>query len=492
VNKKPILTPPEAEHIDWLASQFDLCDLGGDNGTANPVKLEYRTETDAARLFATRYGGWIRYCAKQGGWYLWDGRRWKRDDEGATFKLAEELTPLLADAANEIPDVDERLKVLKFAISLRNRRRLENVVAIASWQPGIVIAAPEQFDADPWLFNVQNGTIDLRTGSLRLHNRNDLITKIASIQYESDAICERWRQFLKEIFDGDCEMCEFIRHAIGYSLTGINREHAFFVLYGIGANGKSSLVDTLVHLLGDYATTAAPDTFLDRRSGTPTNDLARLRGARFVSTVETGERQSLAENFVKAITGGDRISARFLYEEFFDFEPVFKLWLASNHKPVIRAADEGIWRRVRLVPFLERFEGERADRNLREKLQAELTGILAWAVRGCLEWQQAGLQPPRSVIDATADYRSEMDTFAGFIADCCVLSADGSVGATELYNAYRLWCTANSERALTQTRFGTQLRDRGLQKARSGRKRRWLGITLSPAEESSDDFGANG
>jgi putative DNA primase/helicase len=489
MNHPPILSEEERQRFDQLAASLKLQELnleGKGLSSVGPISLEQRTEVAAAKVLVHCYGKDIRYCERLGGWYLWDGSRWKRDDDGGVFRLAEALTPIIVAYSNRIADPEQQQKVFRFAISLNNKRRLQNVVAVAGWQAGIAIGDPAAFDSNAWLFNVRNGTIDLREGLLRPHNREDLITKLSPVEYNQNAKCERWERFLDEVFAGDTERCEFIRRAVGYSLTGDNREHAFFVLHGFGANGKTTFVDTVVEVLGDYGTTASPETFLDRRSGAPTNDLARLRGARFVSTIETGDRQSLAESFVKAVTGGDRVTARFLYAEFFDFEPVFKLCLASNHKPVIKGADEGIWRRVRLVPFLERFDGERADRHLREKLKAELPGILTWAVRGCLDWQKDGLKPPASVTGATADYRSEMDVFSGFLEERCVMDPEGREAAGALYAAYRSWADKNGEKALSQRWFGLRLSERGFQHKTTAGRKWWRGIRLRGDADSSE------
>jgi putative DNA primase/helicase len=280
---------------------------------------------------------------------------------------------------------------------------------------------------------------------------------------------------LDEVFAGDTETIDFVQRATGYSLTGSNREHALFVLWGAGANGKSTLLGIIAELLGDYGLCAAPSTFMERQAGGATNDLAALRGARFVSAIESGERQSLAENFVKAVTGGDKISARYLYQEYFSFEPVFKVFLATNHKPIIKGTDEGIWRRIRLIPFTQRFEGADADHSLRQKLEAELPGILAWAVRGCLAWQAKGLTPPATVKDATASYRSEMDTFAGFL-ETCELNDTATVGATDLYQSYRAWAEASGERPVSQRWFGLRLADRGFAKRTVKGRTFWRGI----------------
>ncbi len=452
---------------------------GQSDDAQDEASFEFLSELDAARFFARSYGDRIRHCAKGGGWFIWDGKRWALDDDGAILRLAAECTDRVAESANAVPDLEQRKKVLNFVISLRKRRGIENFVALAASLDGISIGNPERFDADPWLLNVENGVVDLRTGTLQPHDRDLLLTKLVPIAYNPHAKCDRWERFLDEIFDRDAETVAFVQRAAGYSLTGITREHAFLVLYGIGANGKSSLLALLGQIAGDYGLSAAPETFVDRQAGAATNDLARLRGMRFVSAIETSEGRALAESFVKAVTGGDRISARFLYTEFFDFEPAFKLWLGTNHKPVIKGGDDGIWRRVRLVPFEQRFEGDRCDPNLRAKLEQERSGILAWAVRGCLEWQQRGLEAPASVTGATAAYRSEMDTFSGFIDERCEIDPEESCSAGELYHAYRTWAERNGEKPLSQRWFSLRLSERGFSSARTMRERRWLGIRLS-------------
>ena len=478
------LTPSEREELDRLAGPFDPDRTGklrvveSDERAPEP-EFKYLSELDAARYLARSYGDRIRYCSKAGGWLIWDGRRWGLDNDGTILRLAGEATDKIADSASSIPDLDERKKVLNFAIALRKRRGIENVVALTASLEGIAIGNPERFDADQWLLNVENGTVDLKTGQLRAHDRGYLITKL--VQYSSTmptATCERWDRFLEEIFGGDVETVDFVQRATGYGLTGCTREHAFLVLYGTGANGKSSLLTTIGQVLGDYGLSASPETFVDRQAGAATNDLARLRGMRFVSAIETSEGRALAESFVKAVTGGDRISARFLYTEFFDFEPVFKLWLGTNHKPIIKGGDEGIWRRVRLVPFAERFEGELCDPDLRVKLDAELPGILAWAVRGCLEWQRRGLKPPASVTGATAAYRSEMDTFSGFIDERCVVDRNASAAAGELYREYKAWSDANGEKPLSQRWFGLRLSERGYAKKTIDGRKKWYGVGL--------------
>jgi putative DNA primase/helicase len=475
-NRERLTVPLPDKEVSTIAKSVARYAPGNPIATDAPIDLRFHTEADAAQVLVEQFGADIRYCGKAGGWHLWDGKRWKRDeDDAGILRLAESCTLKIADAASTIADLDERKRLLAFAITLRKRRTLENLVALSRRNQMVAIGDPETFDADGWLLNIANGTVDLRTGELLSHDRRNLLTNIVDIDYDPEATCPRWERFLDEIFAGSTETIDFVQRAIGYSLTGSNREHAIFVLWGAGANGKSTLLSILADVLGDYGLTAAPSTFMERQAGGATNDLAALRGARFVSTIETGERASLAENFVKAVTGGDRISARYLYQEYFSFEPVFKVFLATNHKPVIKGTDEGIWRRIRLIPFTQRFEGANDDHALRQKLEAELPGILAWAVRGCLAWQARGLTPPATVKNATATYRTEMDTFAGFL-ETCDLDDTATVGATELYQSYRAWAEGSGERPVSQRWFGLRLGERGFAKKEVNGRGVWCGI----------------
>jgi putative DNA primase/helicase len=475
-NRERLTVPLPDREVSAIAKSIARYAPATPIATDAPIDLRYFTEADAAQVLVQQFGADIRYCGKAGGWHLWDGKRWKRDeDDAGIIRLAESCTLKIADSAAPIADLEERKKLLAFAITLRKRRTLENLVALARRHEMIAIGDPETFDANGWLLNVKNGTIDLRTGELLSHDRRNLFTKIVDIDFDREATCPRWERFLDEVFARDGETIDFVQRATGYSLTGSNREHALFVLWGAGANGKSTLLGIIAELLGDYGLCAAPSTFMERQAGGATNDLAALRGARFVSTIESGERQSLAENFVKAVTGGDKISARYLYQEYFSFEPVFKVFLATNHKPIIKGVDDGIWRRIRLIPFTQRFEGANDDHGLRQKLEAELPGILAWAVRGCLAWQAKGLTPPATVKDATASYRSEMDTFAGFL-ETCELNDTATVGATDLYQSYRAWAEASGERPVSQRWFGLRLGERGFAKKEVKGRTVWRGI----------------
>jgi putative DNA primase/helicase len=383
--------------------------------------FKLHTELEAALFFAERNRDAIRYCEDAGGWYAWDGRRWRRD-RAEVARLAYDACFAIADSAEVLDDLALRKKRISFAIACQRRRGVEAMMALAQPLRGVALAETD-LDASPWLLNVANGTIDLRDGVLHAHRRDALLTKLADVEFDPNAQAPRWLRFLDEIFAGDQDTIAFLQRAIGYSLTGDVREQCFFVLHGIGANGKSTLLSVLARMLDDYGASTPPETFVARKDGAPTNDLARLRGARLVSTVETNEGRTLAEGFVKAVTGGDRISVRFLFREFFELQPQFKIWLGTNHKPNIRGGDEGIWRRVRLIPFDQRFEGDRCDPDLGAKMEDELPGILTWAVRGCLQWQQDGLGDSPAIASATRAYRAEMDSFATFLEDRCEIDA---------------------------------------------------------------------
>ena len=338
---------------------------------------------------------------------------------------------------------------------------------------------PEQLDTDRWLLNVLNGTIDLRTGDLREHRRENLITKLAPVIYDPEAACPVWLAFLNRIMCNNDVVIDFLQRAIGYALTGDTREQCLFLLYGTGANGKSTFIETLRAMLGDYACQTDFTTFLVSRSDAVRNDLAALRGGRFVSAVEVESGRHLNEALVKQVTGGDAITARFLYQEFFTFLPQFKIFLAANHKPVIWGTDDGIWRRIRLIPFTETIPVSEQDKNLLAKLRSELPGILNWAIEGCLAWQRSGLGEPEEIDFATEMYREESDPVGCFIEDCCEINPEAKTQARKLYEAFREWCEDSGELAMNKKRFGMRLEEREFKKTRIGNMRGWLGLKLN-------------
>lgn len=331
-----------------------------------------------------------------------------------------------------------------------------------------------------------NGTVDLRTGELRPHRREDLITRLAPVEYDPDAEAPLWEAFLRRIMDGNEDLIRFLQRAVGYSLTGDTSEQCFFLLYGTGANGKSTFLEAIRAMLGDYAQQADFGTFLVQNRDGPRNDVARLVGARFVSAVEVESGRRLSETLVKQLTGNDRVVARFLYREHFEFVPTFKLWLAANHKPVIRGADHAIWRRIKLIPFQVTIPPEDRDRQLAARLRAELPGVLAWAVRGCLEWQQYGLGEPPEVTEATNEYRAEMDPLGPFFGERCVLHPNARAYAGELYAGYAAWCEQAGERPMSQREFGLRLQERGFERRIVRGRVVWVGLGLRGGEDGED------
>ena len=318
------------------------------------------------------------------------------------------------------------------------RGKLEAAVKLAESE-GAVSANADQFDANPWLLNCANGVLDLRTGTLRPHNRGDLFTALAPVAYDPAATCPTWDAFLTRIMGGSAELISFLQRVIGYSLTGSVREQVLFFLYGAGANGKSTFLKTILAMLGrDYAKQAAPDVLIESSDRHPT-ELADLAGVRFVASIEVSEGKRLAEALVKQLTGGDPVKARLMRQDFFQFDPAFKILLAANHKPVVKGTDFAIWRRIKLIPFTVTIPEAEQDKTLGDKLLAELPGILAWAVRGCLAWQRDGLGIPAEVIDATVAYRAESDELAPFLEECCNLGERLQAQAGPLFEAYKKW-----------------------------------------------------
>jgi putative DNA primase/helicase len=335
------------------------------------------------------------------------------------------------------------------------------------------------YDRDRFLLTVLNGTLDLRTGTLRSAWPDDLITRPAHVWYDPNATSSRWLQFLDEIFAGDSELIEFVQRAVGYSLTGDTREQCFFILHGNGANGKTTFLETIRRLLGAHATTTPFATFMvQRQVGAPRNDLAALVAARLVIASEAGQDASFDEAVVKQVTGSDLISCRYLYGEFFEYKPNFKIWLATNYKPAIRGSDDAIWRRVRLIPFTQQFQRDKRDLQLPAKLRAELPGIMSWAVQGCLDWQRSGLGRPKAVLNATMEYRQESDQVGRFISERCVSGEDVTVAGGALYEAYVQFSQRRGEKCLANNLFAAQIAKRGFEKRRTNRGLVYRGIGL--------------
>ena len=439
----------------------------------------HNTDLGNADRFVHVHGANVRYCKEWSTWLIWDGSRWARDRSNAIFNMARSVIRAMYEAGHEIEDDKKRAESMSYVAGCERRTRIEAMVALAASDPAIAIT-PDCLDCHPFLFNVANGTIDLKTGDLRPHSRQDLLTKRSRVAFDLAAKCPRWDSFMSEIMSGDDALIAFLKTAAGYSLTGDTSEQCFFVPYGLGGNGKTTLLEVIMELAGDYGMYTPTDTLMATRGDGIPNDIARLKGARFVAAIEAQEGRRLSESTIKALTGGDTITARFLHAEFFDFVPQFKLWMGVNHRPVIKDTSPAMWRRVQLIPFLYTVPEEKRDKNLKAELLAELPGILNWAIDGCLTWQIRGsLDSPSAVREATAEYRSEMDVIAAFLADRCILESSARLSARALYESYSQWCSESNERAVSQRTLGLKLKDRGFQNKHERDGWYWQGMGLN-------------
>ena len=439
--------------------------------------LQFTDTTNAYRLL-TEHGKDIRYNSVWKKWLVWDGSFWRLDDG---FLIHDKGLKMIRGIYKELlktADYRDRLEIEKHGMQSESARRRKALIEVASWIPELNVKT-DDLDKDPWLFNVRNGTIDLRTGEIREPKQEELITRCANVDFDKNADCPVWRKFLMEIMGFNSELIHFIQNAAGWAITGDTSEQTMFILFGTGANGKSTFLNTIMNLLGEYASATPTQTFMKKNSDQMTNDLARLRGTRFVTTTETDQGRRLSEPLVKQITGNDRITARFLYGEYFNFVPTFKIWMATNHKPIIKGTDHGIWRRIKLIPFLVRIEEENQDKHLEQKLMQEGPGILNWLLEGARRWYKEGLKPPKIVINATAEYRAEMDVIGDFIRERCELKPGVHIRARELFKCYQDWCEENNERGCSERFFGLRLKEIGITQKRLGDGRYWQGIQLA-------------
>jgi putative DNA primase/helicase len=456
-------------------------------GAANvePTALDldpYRGTDEAnAALFLSLHGADVRYCPPWDKWLLWTGSHWRIDDLMDVARLAGDMPRELYRKAGEAIDTARRRTIAGLARALESRRRQSDLLAAARCR---VVVSHTDLDKGRFLLNARNGTIDLLDGTLREHRRVDLLTHDTEIFYRPDTAAPLWERFLSEVFDGDADLIRFVQRAVGYSLTGDVREQVLLICHGSGSNGKSVFLNIVRKLLGKLALQAAPDLLMaDRHRRHPTEQ-ADLFGKRLVVCQETAEGRRFNEALVKQLTGGDAITARRMFEDNWTFEPTHKLWLATNHRPEIRGTDHAIWRRIRMIPFNVQFSDDgdhKKDPDMEAKLTAELPGIMAWGVRGCLDWQREGLRAPEAVKAATANYQQEQDVLAAWLADCCIVKRTADAKAAELYASYADWCDQSGEHPEPQRRWGMRLTERGFHRQRRMVGIFWLGIGLLKA-----------
>jgi putative DNA primase/helicase len=378
--------------------------------------IQFTDSTNAMRL-VKEHGRNIRYNAAWKKWVVWNGMFWETDEGGALIhERGLEMVRNIYDELLKTADYRERIDIEKAAMLSESVRRREAFVRAATWIKALNIKSDE-LDPNPWLLNVKNGTVNVLTGEFREHRQEDMITKIANVEYNPNADCPMWKQFVREIMDYKTDIISFVQAAAGWALSGDISEQTMFILFGTGANGKSTFLNTIMYLLGDYATATPTETFMKKSGDQYTNDIARLRSTRFVTTTEAEQGRRLAETLIKKITGNDQMTARFLYGEFFNFTPTFKIFMATNHKPVIKGTDYGIWRRIKLIPFTTRIPEEKQDKHLELKLREEASGILNWLLEGTARWKREGLKAPKAVLLATDEYREEMDVIGNFLKE---------------------------------------------------------------------------
>lgn len=424
------------------------------------------------------------------GWMIWAGDRWTADYGRQVHQWAHEVPELIridAEILHEMGDGSEAKKLTKHAMASESARAQAAMVKIAGELPGLTMRM-SMLDADPWILNCKNGTLNLKTAEFFPHRREDMLTKICGASYQEGAACPVWLRFLDTIMGGDQELVDYLQMVVGYALCGINTEQCMWIFHGSGSNGKSTFMDTIMDMFGDYARRAASSTFMEKHNGSSSipNDLAMLAGVRLTLASEPKKGGSLDEDVVKQSTGDARITARFLGREFFEFEPQFTLIMQTNNRPTIKGNDHGIWRRIRLVPFEVTIPDDAKDPDLRFKLAGELDGIFWWAVQGLARWHSAGcrLPKPSRVMAATDDYREEMDTLNDFFEDRCRLQKAGDLPLTadngDMYASYAEWAEARKEYVLSQRKFSMVLKERGFkQDPNRSDGRRWLGVELT-------------
>lgn len=418
-----------------------------------PQKFYDMSDTGNAQRFTEKYRSKIRYSYINKNWFYWDGKAWCEDMTGEIKKLADEIIQDMRRQAFDMREEEQSEALLKWANKTANSKIKENMIKESQHMEGIPVL-PKEFDAHDDLFNCQNGIINLRNGELMKHDSSYMLSKISICEMATNnAKPTRWLQFLEEITQGDKELEHFLQKAVGYSLTGSTKEQCVFFLYGIGCNGKSTFLDVISELAGSYSCNIQPETIMLKggMQSSANTDIARLNGARFVTTSEPNEHMRINEGLLKQLTGGDRVTARFLYGREFEFTPTFKLWLGTNHKPIIRGTDEGIWRRVRLIPFTAQIE--KVDKSLKYKLRKELPSILKWAMDGIAMWRAEGLELPQKVKQATDEYRADMDILSSFIDECISLKYGSRVKAGTLYEVYTLWVDENNEYKMSNKNF---------------------------------------
>lgn len=446
------------------------------------------TDTGNAHRLVDKFGDVIRYSYNRKKWFYWDSKIWRLDDIGAIKNLADKICEDLKREAQNEQDEDIQAQLFKFATKTAGSKNKENMIKEAQ-HLGCVPASPDDFDSFPEYVNCFNGIINLKNGELFPHNSSFMMSKMCHSEYDnSGKQPKRWLKFLDEITDGDKDLQDYIQKSIGYSLSGSNVEQCAYFLYGMGNNGKSTFLDTIADLFGGYASNVQPETIMMKRLGGDgaNSDIARLKSARFVTSEEPTEGVRLNEGLIKQLTGGSKITCRFLYGDEFEYTPEFKIWIATNHKPVIRGTDIGIWRRIKLIPFEVIIPKEKVDKNLKYKLREEFPQILAWAVQGYMKWQAEGMEEPECIKSAVNEYKQEMDLLANFTEQCIVIdyNCGEKIMGSDLFRLYSKWAKENNEYEMSANKFGREIAKKLPEKGRSSAGAFYRNIRLTEYGET--------
>lgn len=436
---------------------------------ANIARLHVESDHDEirfsdlgnARRLTALLGDTLRYFSPEQQWFqLTPEGRWQRVDDLIVARGARTMIEQMHMEVARLSDGPYKQAMKKHAMRSESAKAINDAITLFRSEPDILVEV-SALDRGEWLFPVENGIVNLQDGNFQPTDPNLMITQTAGVRFDPDATCPTWEAFIDQTMGGDKELVAYIKRAVGYSLTTTTREHAMFFVYGTGANGKSTFLNIMRALFGELGAQASGDLLLERfgkgNTGAPSSDLARLRGKRLVAMSEVEDGQHFSDKTVKSYTGGDAITARYLYKDTFEFVPRFKIWLASNYKPTVKGTDTGVWRRMKLIPFTVTVPPEQRDKRLEEKLRAELPGILNWAVEGCIEWQRVGLNDPKVISDAVKEYRDDMDVVGTWLRDHCVFEPDAKMHFGNAYKFFKEWSEENYNFAYAKKRFGQHL-----------------------------------
>lgn len=436
------------------------------------------TDLGNAEFLVSRILNYFYIVQGAGQMIAWHGSRWV-PDKNILMTEAKSAVKAIGEAVKHCSDESFRAALQKYALTCQSKARIDAMVGLAKTDPRIIIH-PDKLDKDPFLLGVQNGVIDLRQGELRAETKEDLVTHYSSVAFDPEAKCPRFEQFVAEIMNNDSELIIYLQKLVGYTMTASIKQHCMIMLIGKGRNGKSLLVRIIQLLLGDYAVQLQSTTLMELKNPNhgPTPDLARLPGKRLACVSEVGDTQKLNQPLVKHLTGGDKIPVRDLYQSQIEFEPKFKIWMAGNSKPAVTPKDDAMWKRIHVIPFTRRFVGKDQDKDLPDKLIAELPGILNWAIEGCLLWQKEGLRLPTACKNAIKKYRGQMDTVSKWMEKCCTKSDGCKLPACLAYKSYEGWCQKNNQKPHSNTKFG-EIFGKMTPKKRGKKGVSYIGYTLN-------------